>query len=328
MISRKYTIYPLLAALMIGWSPAYSSAAEPIRKEYELLRTVPKPIIETMIPEKIGTIIIARGGCRYLTAAVVTGDEARADDAWKSIEATFAQQVEDGGLKGGGEPWDLPYNVHGIRVENMYFFLQELGHALLVVQASPMEPHFHERIEALKPRLRKACDFIQAGYATIIPKVGHTANRLLIAAKAFGLCGQVLNDDQLKESSSKLVKAALTRRDKDGVFVERSGRDSSYNAVSILMGTHLSLYIPNPELEAAFAPAMVWERTRIKPTGEVEVGGNTRTGVGKELSKSGVPKSVNYGEVSQTFWYYGVLHNNPDDIALALKIEEYRRGKQ
>ena len=238
---NKLVRYALLVVLIIGLSPGSSGAAEPIRKEYELLRGIPSQIIAPMIPQQTGTIIVGRGGCRYLTAAVVTGDEARADDAWKSIEATFAQQVEDGGLQGGGEPKDSPYTVHSIRVENMYFFLQELGHALLVVKASPMEPHFHDRIEALKPRLRKACDFIQAGYPTIIPKVGHTANRLLIAAKAFGLCGLVLEDDQLKESSSRLVKAALARRDKDGVFIERGGRDSSYNAVCVLMGTQLSL---------------------------------------------------------------------------------------
>ena len=136
-----------------------------------------------------------------------------------------------------------------------------------------------------------------------------------------------MDDPRLKESSSLLVKAALARRDKEGVFIERGGRDSSYNAVSILMGTHLSLYIPSPELEAAFKPAMAWLKTRIKPTGEVEVEGNTRTGVGKELSKSGVPKPVNYGEVSQTLWYYGALHDDTNAIALALKVEEYRRSK-
>ena len=138
-----------------------------------------------------------------------------------------------------------------------------------------LEPHFRERFAALMPKLRRACDFIQKGYPTIIVKVGHTPNRLLIAAKAFGLCGIVLDDESMKENSSRLVKAALARRDRDGVFIERSGRDSSYNAVSILMGQHLSLYLPNAELDAALKPAMDWQRTRIKPTGEVEVEGNT-----------------------------------------------------
>ena len=94
----------LLLVSIVGLSAGLSRAAEPIRTEYDLLRTIPRPIIETMIPQQTGTIIFGRGGCRYLLAAVVTGDEARADDAWKSIEATFAQRVEDGGLRGGGEP--------------------------------------------------------------------------------------------------------------------------------------------------------------------------------------------------------------------------------
>ena len=217
---------------------------------------MPKEILSKLQPEKIGTIVLGRGGCRYLTAAAVNGDKERADDAWKSIEATFATQVDDGGFQGGGKPGDAAITVYAIRVENAYFVLQELGRAILVVQASTWEPDFRDRFAGLRPRLRRACDFIQKGYPTIIAKVGHTANRLLIAAKAFGLCGIVLDDEQLKASSARLVQAALCRRDKDGVFTERGGRDSIYNAVSILMGQHLLLYLPNPELEAAMKPAM------------------------------------------------------------------------
>jgi len=280
-------------------------------------------------PAKIGTIVMGRGGCRYLTAAAVTGDKARADDAWKSIEATFATQVEDGGFQGGGKPGDTAITVYSIRVENAYFILQELGRAILVVQASPLEPYMRERIADLMPKLRRACDFIQKGYPTIVIKVGHTANRLLIAAKAFGLCGIVLDDERMKATSAQLVKAALARRDKEGVFIERDGRDSSYNAVSILMAQHLTLYLPNAELEAAMKPAMDWQRKRIKPTGEVEVEGNTRTGVGKELSPdSGKPKSVNYNEVAQTLWYYGAIHNEPEVIDLALKVQAWRDNKK
>src|SRR5208283_4652307 len=104
----KLARHTLLVVLISGLSPGSSRSAEPIRKEYELLQRIPRLIIEPMIPQQPGTLIMGRGGCRYLTAAVVTGDEARADDAWKSIEATFAQQVEDGGLQGGGEPKDSP----------------------------------------------------------------------------------------------------------------------------------------------------------------------------------------------------------------------------
>ncbi len=219
----------IFLSLCTVWADS-SRAAEPIRQEHELLQKMPKEILSKLQPEKVGTIVMGRGGCRYLTAAAVNDDRQRADDAWKSIEATFATQVEDGGFKGGGKPGDAAVTVYAIRVENAYFFLQELGRAILVVQASPLEAYFHKRIAGLMPQLRQACDFIQKGYPTIIVKVGHTANRLLIAAKAFGLCSIVLDDEQLKASSSQLVKAALARRDKDGVFTERGGRDSSYNA--------------------------------------------------------------------------------------------------
>jgi hypothetical protein len=316
--------FSIVLGILLGGVTGSLRAAEPLRKEYELLLKMPAPILGRMMPAQPGGILIGRGGGRYLIAAVITGDQARADDAWRSLEATFARQAKDGGLesRGGG----LSFNAHSVRVEDMYFFLQELGHALLLVQASPMEPHFHDRLEALKPRLRKGCDFIQAGFPSIIPEVGHTANRLLIAAKAFGLCGLLLDDLQLQASSRRLVKAALQRRDQDGVFIERGGRDSSYNAVSLLMGTHLSLYLALPDLEAAFGPAMAWEKTRIQPSGEVAVQGNTRTGVGREFSKSGVPKNVNYPEVSQALWYYGALRHDPQAIALALKVDEYGAG--
>jgi hypothetical protein len=317
----------LVLAFLIQSAPGVAGADEtkPNRTEYQLLRKMPRPILTQMMHDELGQISLGRGSCKYLIAAVVLGDKEHADDAWKSIEATFAQQDEDGGLKGGGRPGDLPFVVYEVRVENMYFFLQELGHALLVVQASPMASYFHDRIEAIMPSLRKACDFIQKGSYTIIPKVGHTVNRTIIAAKAFGLCGLVLHDDKMLETSNRLVKFALTRRDQDGIFIENGGRDSSYNCVSMLFGTHLLLYIPHPDLDAAFKPAIEWERTRVQPTGEIAVTGNTRTGVGKEANSSGVPKGVNYPEVAQTFWYYGMLHHVKSDIDLAVKIDEYRR---
>ena len=91
--------------------------------------------------------------------------------------------------------------------------------------------------------MRRACAFIQSGYDGILKKCGHTANRVFIAAKAFGLCGVVLRDERLKATSRTLVAAALQRRDADGVFVECGGRDTSYNAVSLLMAQVLAVLL-------------------------------------------------------------------------------------
>jgi hypothetical protein len=304
------------------------------RSEYELLRTLP-PALRAQLgdghPDAQGFIGfhqragswyeagMQRGGCWMLIGAVVAGDEKRADEAWKSIEATFARQVEDGGFLSNQKPEATHPPTLPERVETAFFYLQELGHAILIVQASPMESHFHDRIAGLQPRLRRACAFMQAGYDGMIQKAGHTANRMFIAAKAFGLCGVILQDEELKASSRKLVAAALARRDAEGVFIENGGRDTSYNAVSLLMGQVLALYLPDAEVEAAMARAMAWQRTRIRPTGEVEVQGNTRTGVGKEAFM-GRPKEVNYREVALALCYFGQIHHDADALALGEKV--------
>src|SRR4051812_45113276 len=81
--------------------------------EYELLRRLPTAslsgiITNTGVPDAQGHIGfhqrdgkwyeagMQRGGCWMLIGAVVAGDEKRADDAWRSIETTFAHQIEDG----------------------------------------------------------------------------------------------------------------------------------------------------------------------------------------------------------------------------------------
>lgn len=302
--------------------------------EYDLLRRLP-PALRSQLgpgrPDAQGFIGfhqqsqqwieagMQRGGCWMLIDAVVAGDESRAEDAWRSIDTTFARQVEDGGFASNQKPGVTHAPTRPERVETAFFYLQELGHALLVVRASPMEGRFHDRVEQLKPRIRRACAFIQSGYDGIITKAGHTANRMLIAAKAFGLCGVLLEDDSLKEGARKLIEVALARRDADGVFIENGGRDSSYNAVCLLMGQVLALHLPHRELEAAMVKTMAWQRTRILPTGEVDVGGNTRTGVGKEAFL-GKPKGVNYGEVVKTFALFGMIHNDPSALAIAERV--------
>ena len=319
-------------------------AAANFTSEYELLRQLPTAalsglITNTGLPDAQGFIGfhqqqgkwfeagMQRGGCWILIGAVVAGDEKRADEAWKSIDATFARQIEDGGFLSVRKPDASHEPTRPERVETAFFYLQELGHAILVVQASPMAGHFHDRILALKPRMRRACAFIQSGYDGIIIKAGHAANRMFIAAKAFGLCGAVLNDEGLRASSRKLVAVALKRRDADGVFIENGGRDSSYNAVSILMAQVLAIYQPDPVLDAALLRAMAWERTRIQPTGEVEVKENTRTGVGKEVFM-GRAKEVNYHEVALALCYFGMMHDDPAALALAEKVHAWSSHKK
>jgi len=307
--------------------------------EYALLRTIPEARLRRMMGDtlpdaqgfvgsnhKAGRWLEAgtqRGSCRCVMIGVVTDNLAFADDAWRGIETAFAHQRADGGFEADIRPNGASAKPLGAAVETAYFFLQELGRALLVIQQSPHEAHFHARLVALEPKVRAACAFILAGYDTILTNSTHAINRVIIAAKAFGLCGLFLKDETLIATSRKLIAHALKYQDKDGVFIENGGQDSSYNAVSILFGQVLAIHLPLPELEKALIRAVAWERTRIKPSGEVDVSGNTRTGVGKEKSYFGEPKQVNYGEVVQAFTFYGLVHNDKAALATADRVYVY-----
>lgn len=270
-----------------------------------------------------------RGSCRGVVAAVVLGDLALADDCWRGINVAFAHQRADGGFDAIVKPNGSTSREGPAAVETAYFFLQELGRAILVIRQSPHENHFDKRLTALRPKLRSAADFILAGYDTIIPKVGHTVNRVIIAAKAFGLCGLVLNDPIMIERSRQLIAHALTLRDKEGVFIERGGRDSSYNVVSILFGQVLALHLPLPAFEAALPAAVAWQVTRILPSGEVDPRGNTRTGVGLEPDPfTGKSKGVNYTEVAMALTLYGTLHGDKSVLAAADRVSAYRRASE
>lgn len=329
-----FVVFGLLGISAFGADPKRSSL-----REYDVLRSFPPGRLAALsLHDKpdakgfsggnrsIGRWTEAgpqRGSCRAVIAAVVADDLAAADDAWRGIDVAFTHQRNDGGFEAESRPNGASAKSHGAAVETAFFFLQELGRAILVIRESPHEAHFHARIAALEPKLRRACDFISAGYDTIIPKSGHTVNRTIIAAKAFGTCGRVLHDEALVATSRKLIAHALTRRDQDGVFIEKGGRDSSYNVVSIYFGQVLALHVPLPEFEAALPAAVAWQLTRIKETGEVDVTGNTRTGVGKEKGYTGQPKKVNYNEVTLALTLYGIVHQDPAALAAADRVFAY-----
>lgn len=266
-----------------------------------------------------------RGSCRAVIAAVVADDLAAADRAWRGIEVAFEHQREDGGFSATERPNGSSAATGGAAVETAYFFLQELGRAILVIRESPHEAHFRARIAALEPRLRKACDFLAAGEDTILPKSRKAVNRVLIAAKAFGTCGKVLGDERLVRTARTLVTEALRQRDSDGVFIEHGGRDSSYNAVSLLFGQSLALHVPLPELDVAFPAAARWQASRVLVSGEIDNRGNTRTGVGKEPGFNGQPKSINYNEVILALTYHGIVHRNPEVLGAADRIFAWTR---
>ena len=335
--------HTFLAALLVAISATLGFAAEstrPALREYDILRAFPPGRLATLsagdIPDAHGFTGNnrahgkwiesgpQRGSCRGVIAAVVAGDLAAADNAWRGIEVAFAHQRPDGGFIAHPQANGKVASAFPANVETAYFFLQELGRAILVIRQSPHAAHFTARLALLEPKLRRAADYINSGFDTIVPKVGHSVNRVIIAAKAFGTCGVVLGDDKLIAQARRLIAHALTLRDKEGVFIENGGRDSSYNVVSILFGSVLALHVSLPEFEAVLPAAVAWQLTRVLPTGEIDVKNNTRTGVGKEANAFGQAKKVNYTEVVLALTTYGLIHRDQAALDAATRVFNYK----
>lgn len=314
------------------------SAREPLR-EYDVLRSFPPGRLAALsvndepnekgltgTNRSFGSWLEAgpqRGSCRGVVAAVAAGDLALADRCWRGIEVAFAHQKPDGSFEAELRPNGESARPYGAAVETAYFFLQELGRAVLVIRQSPHEAHFHDRLVAIEPKMRRACEFILGGYDTIPARSAKAVNRIFIAAKAFGLCGKALREPRYLEACRTLVKLGLTLRDGEGVFIEHGGRDSSYNVVSILIGQILALHVELPELEDSFHAAVRWQLTKILPSGEIDVTDNTRTGVGKEKSYTGQPKNVNTNEIIYALTLYGVVHHHPEALAAAARVAQF-----
>lgn len=331
----------IVLALALAFTTTGNAAPLVAPREYDILRAFPPGRLAALsagdVPDAKGftgsnrlhgTWVESgpqRGSCRAVIAAVVAGDLPAADDAWRGIDVAFAHQRADGGFESKPAANGKVSSAFDANVETAYFFMQELGRALLVIRESPHAAHFQDRITALTPKIRLAAAYINSGYDTIIPKVGHSVNRVIIAAKAFGTCGVFLGDEKLIAQSRKLIAHAITLRDKEGVFIENGGRDSSYNVVSILFGSILALHVPLPEFEAILPAAVAWQLTRVLPDGKVDNSGNTRTGVGKEANAWGKPKEINTTEVTFALTYYGLIHKDQAALDAADRVFAYYR---
>jgi len=73
--------------------------------------------------------------------------------------------------------------------------------------------------------------------------------------------------------------------------------------------------------------SVAWELTRILPTGEVDVSGNSLTGVGKE-TYMGKPKNVNYVEVELALLYFAVTSDSKESLEAADRVFQFAISKK
>lgn len=207
------------------------------------------------------------------------------------------------------------------------FFLQSFARVFLGFQTSGYGAPYAGGLQSMLPSLRKAMTWMSQQVPTLLAQDAAAPNRLLFDAIAFAMNGRILNDQALIGIGDRFVTAALAAQRADGSFNEHGGSDTSYQATSMLNLEVLLTYTQDPamaaRLSAALKSATAWEVAHILPSGEVQVAGNSRTGLGQEVGPSGLPKDVNYGEVALSLSYAAKLQGSASVQASAAAVTAY-----
>jgi hypothetical protein len=255
-----------------------------------------------------------RGATVTLALAAARADQRLAENCWRAVDATFAHQTEAGDF---GDP-----------AESVAFWLCELSRALLVIQQSTLAPQFQERIEALKPKLARAAQWL-AGQRERLQREDRAApNRLFFDAEGFLFCSRLLNDAALGKIGREFLEQGMKLyRAEDGVFLEHNGGDSSYQAVNLLRLQEIVLHFPDPKVEEAIAKGMQWEVARIGADGAVSTEGNTRVFSGGEKFM-GHEKQVNVGEIALALLYFHGRTGDPAALAAVERLYQHYATKR
>jgi hypothetical protein len=263
-----------------------------------------------------------RFACRTLIYGVACNAPRYVGEAFRAIEATFARQSPAGHFGGRASAGGTA------------FWLCELNQALLLLEGVPGLDSYRERAKAFEPGIARAATWL-SNPARIKELETHDAqapNRLLFDGLAFALSGVLLQNTGLRIRGERFVDKAMERfRHSDGVFLEKGGHDSSYQAVAAWLLQVWVLHFPDTDIAAAADAACRWLVGRIAEDGSVNTEGNTRTGAGQEIWM-GKPKQVNYHEVLRCLLYYTArcrLRGNPDanaDAAVQRLAERIARA--
>lgn len=326
----------LAPAKALPVKPAIAVASDQIRSEYDLVKALfDKAEFKQLLQLKANPRGIDAIGAAGRNIPAFSDVAAQRDAGWMlllglceerpelvekailALEYAFARQDPQGFFQNGlGVAEQKAINADT-------FFLQAYAQVYGLLKSSRFAPQYLGRLDALQPKLRAAMTWLQENADEMSRQDKLTANRLAFDALAFLLNGSLLKDQSLIDIGKRFVTDALAMQTDAGVFLEKGGYDSSYQAVSLLNLQIAWLVLDDPQLRQGTFLAMVrgmeWLKSRILPSGEVSAIGNSRTGQGQETF-FGKTKEVNYGEVAFVLFAWSVIANDKDAESLAKNV--------
>lgn len=254
-----------------------------------------------------------RGGMDTLLAGIILRDKSLIDEGFRIANLTFMKQQADGGF-GDKVPTGAA------------FWITACARSFLALKESEYWPEYQTQTENYYSALSLASTFLVNNLDKLVAHDKNTPNRLLIDADALFLTAKLIGVDPPPEAN-QLRDMGLALFDKDsGAFQENGGGDSSYQAVNLQMLMYYATYYPSENMDKVIQQGLKWESSKVEANGAIDVKGNSRTGVGKEVY-FGKEKDVNTREVCLMFAYAGALYRNENYVQTAVLIHQNRKGK-
>lgn len=270
-------------------------------------------------------------GRDWVAAGLASGDKDKVRWGLKILEWGFARMEPDGEFK------------HPDCYHSASFFVEAVVHVILMLEASPWRAEFAGTLETFKPKLLVAARWMirpdidalnwpdDNNYPRIFGERRYAHRRFLDAA-AIGGVGLIFNDKPLIEKGVWLIRNGIAFQQADGVNPERGGPDTSYQALGLVYACRYYQVIADDAMRAEMLPTLEkgysWLLGRIKPDGEIDATGNTRTGVSGEPSRDGKPKRLDYLTPAISIAYWAQLTRNPELDAIARRIFEFDRMRK
>jgi len=241
-----------------------------------------------------------REGGYWVESGLAHGDPEAVEWGLKQLEWGFANMKEHGSFD-----CDDPFH-------SASFLLETTARSILLIEASPMAERFEARLDGLKPPLLSCARWIAS------PDNHHAAesqriygHRRFLLGCGLAQCARIHGSEELHRAAAYFIEDGVRMQRRDGAFPEKGGHDSSYHAVALLYLQRILLLTPEhsrpPSWTEASRRGADWLVSRIDDRGVVGVEGNTRTGKGQEVGRSGRPKLVNRPEVATALLYRGWL---------------------
>jgi hypothetical protein len=320
-IRNTFLVILLLLSPRLIWAqttftnnPLYIIRQMPIeiQKEWKGGKTDANYMVSHNQPNFLGAEY-QRGGMDTLLAGLALRKKDWIEEGFQVANATFMKQAA-----GGGFGDKVPTGAA--------FWVNACARTFLALKQSEYWAEYQPQVENYYSALNLASAYLLNNMDKLIEHDKRTPNRLLIDADALFFTAKLLGTDPPYQAA-KLRDMALAMFDHDsGAFQENGGGDSSYQAVNLQMLLYYVTYFPNPDIDAIIKRGLDWELTKVNADGVIDVTGNSRTGVGKEVY-FGKEKEVNTREVCLMFAYAGVLYKNDNYTQTALLIHQNRKKK-